>query len=111
MPFPIREQPVSAFNCYKCGGTFPRYNQERVCNQCRKPAADRRLGQRGRDLSFREGQIVELIVLAKSNKEIAAALHLTEGTVKEYLNRIFRKLDVHNRTELAVWVLRQRAAA
>jgi DNA-binding NarL/FixJ family response regulator len=39
------------------------------------------------------------------NKEIAHELHLSEGTVKEYLNRLFRKLDVTNRTELAIWAL------
>jgi DNA-binding NarL/FixJ family response regulator len=32
-------------------------------------------------------------------------LHLTEGTVKEYLNRIFRKMGATNRTELAVWAV------
>jgi DNA-binding NarL/FixJ family response regulator len=47
--------------------------------------------------------VVKLIAQAKLNKEIAYELHLTEGTVKEYLNRIFRKLGVSNRTALAVW--------
>jgi hypothetical protein len=32
-------------------------------------------------------------------------LHLTEGTIKEYLNRIYRKLEMTNRTELAIWAL------
>jgi DNA-binding NarL/FixJ family response regulator len=54
-------------------------------------------------LSFREGQIVELIQQAKSNKEIAYELCLTVGTVKEYVYHIFRKLGVTNRTELALW--------
>ena len=45
---------------------------------------------------------MELIRQAKTNKEIAYALCLTEGTVKEYLYRIFRKLAVTNRTELAL---------
>jgi DNA-binding NarL/FixJ family response regulator len=49
---------------------------------------------------------VYLVSEAKLNKEIAHALHLTEGTIKEYLNRIFRKLGISNRTELAVWALR-----
>ena len=53
-------------------------------------------------LSFREQQIVSLIRQAKTNKEIAYDLCLTEGTVKEYLHRIFRKLAVTNRTELAL---------
>jgi DNA-binding NarL/FixJ family response regulator len=57
------------------------------------------------DLSFRERQVVNLVCKAKQNKEIAYELHLTEGTIKEYLNRIFRKLGVSNRTELAVWAI------
>ena len=56
-------------------------------------------------LSFREKQVVQLVAQAKANKEIAHELHLTEGTIKEYLNRIFRKLGTTNRTELAVWAL------
>ena len=56
-------------------------------------------------LSFREKQVVGLVSQAKLNKEIAFELHLTEGTIKEYLNRIFRKLGITNRTELAVWAL------
>ena len=56
-------------------------------------------------LSFREKQVVRLVAQAKLNKEIAYELHLTEGTIKEYLNRIFRKLGTTNRTELAVWAL------
>lgn len=43
-----------------------------------------------------------LIRQAKANKEIAFELRLTEGTVKEYLYRIFRKQNVTSRTELAV---------
>jgi len=39
------------------------------------------------------------------NKEIAYELHLSEGTIKEYLNKVYRKLGLKNRTELAVWVL------
>jgi DNA-binding NarL/FixJ family response regulator len=61
-----------------------------------------------RDLSFREKQVVDLVRQAKANKEIAYQLHLSEGTVKEYLNRIFRKLEVSNRTELAVWAMNHR---
>lgn len=61
-------------------------------------------------LSNREEQIARLVAEAKLNKEIAFELHLTEGTVKEYLNRIFRKVGVKNRTELAVWTIRNAAA-
>jgi DNA-binding NarL/FixJ family response regulator len=63
-------------------------------------------------LTFRERQIAELVCQAKLNKEIAFELRLTEGTIKEYLNRVFRKLQIKNRTELAMWTVRnlQRAA-
>jgi DNA-binding NarL/FixJ family response regulator len=53
---------------------------------------------------------VKLVAEAKLNKEIAYELHLTEGTIKEYLNRIFRKLGLTNRTELAVWALKHQLA-
>jgi len=60
-------------------------------------------------LSFREKQVVDLVSQSKLNKEIAHELHLREGTVKEYLHRIFRKLGTKNRTELAVFALTEMA--
>jgi len=50
---------------------------------------------------------VDLVSQSKLNKEIAHELHLSEGTIKEYLHRIFRKLGTKNRTELAVFALTQ----
>jgi DNA-binding NarL/FixJ family response regulator len=70
---------------------------------CRRPKEGKR--PLNPKLSFREKQVISLISRAKLNKEIAYELHLSEGTIKEYLNRIFRKLGVKNRTELAVWAL------
>jgi DNA-binding NarL/FixJ family response regulator len=77
---------------------------KRICSGCRKPASRKPLNPK---LSFRELQVVHLVAEAKLNKEIAYELHLTEGTIKEYLNRIFRKIGTSNRTELAVWALKQ----
>lgn len=93
-------------NCYRCGKEFARYDRERICPTCRKPK-ERARPSRGAALSPREKQVVELVARGKLNKEIGADLHLTEGTIKEYLNRIFRKLGVTNRTELAVWRVSQ----
>jgi len=94
-------KPVAS--CFRCGQEFRREGGSRICESCRTPQP----GQRPRNpkLSFREEQVVGLVSKAKLNKEIAFELHLTEGTIKEYLNRIFRKLGVTNRTELAVWAL------
>lgn len=89
-------------NCCRCGDEFRVDGKERVCPTCRKPKQPKTESLR-RHLTLREKQIVELVRQAKLNKEIAFVLHLSEGTIKEYLNKIFRKLDVKNRTELAVW--------
>lgn len=62
-------------------------------------------------LSRREAQIVILVSRAMTNKEIAYELCLTEGTVKEYLHHIFQKVNVTNRTELALHALAQNNAA
>ena len=95
-------------SCFRCGEEFHAIDRERICLACRKPPEHKPMSQ---TLSFREKQIVELVQQAKLNKEIAFELHLTEGTIKEYLNRIFRKVGVSNRTELAIWAYRQKDAA
>jgi DNA-binding NarL/FixJ family response regulator len=89
-------------SCARCGTRFPAYGREYSCSACRKPAGVVPEPARQAQLSFREQQIVALIRQAKTNKEIAYDLCLAEGTVKEYLYRIFRKLAVTNRTELAL---------
>ncbi len=51
------------------------------------------------NLSERERAVVEQLKKGYSNKEIARALGLEEGTVKQYLRTIFKKLAVRNRTQ------------
>ena len=89
--------------CSRCGGRFASFAREYLCPGCRKPdpKVAKGLPSSG-PLTFRERQIVVLVGRARSNKEIAYQLCLTEGTVKEYLYHIFRKLNVSNRTELAL---------
>lgn len=59
-------------------------------------------------LSDKEEKILCLIADGKSNKQIAAAVFLAEGTVKNYVSRIMEKLHANTRTELAVMSVRQR---
>lgn len=68
---------------------------------------DRR-GWPGRDLglSERESEVVGLAAVGRRNSEIADSLYVSVDTVKTHLARSFRKLGVHNRTELAALVLR-----
>jgi DNA-binding CsgD family transcriptional regulator len=53
-------------------------------------------------LTAREMQVAELITTGSSNKQIAAALCISENTVKSSLKRIFVKLSITSRVELAV---------
>src|ERR1700735_1963107 len=94
--------PTPARSCARCGNRFCAFGREYSCPACRRPMGAAPEPARKAKLSFREQQIVALIRQAKTNKEIAYELCLAEGTVKEYLYRIFRKLDVNNRTELAL---------
>ena len=51
-------------------------------------------------LSTREREIIGLVGLGKSNKQIAADLFISEGTVKFHLRNASTKLDAHSRAEL-----------
>lgn len=62
-------------------------------------------------LSDKEERILGLICEGKSNKQIAAAVFLAEGTVKNYVSRIMEKLHANTRTELAVMSVGQRRGA
>ncbi|MGQ9780200.1 MAG: response regulator [Bacillota bacterium] len=53
-------------------------------------------------LSRRELEILRLVASGASNKEIAAALFITEGTVKNHITNILAKLGVSDRTQAAV---------
>lgn len=57
-------------------------------------------------LTPREGQLVQLISCGLRNKEIAWTLRITEGTVKVYLSRLYEKLGVADRFELALYGLK-----
>lgn len=59
------------------------------------------------DLSPRENDVLTLIVKGNSNKEIAAELGITEGTVKCHVNAILARLGVSDRTQAAVAALQR----
>ncbi len=54
------------------------------------------------NLTRREEEIARLILRGNSNKKIASKLYITEKTVKTHLTKIFKKLGINNRLELAV---------
>jgi DNA-binding NarL/FixJ family response regulator len=55
-------------------------------------------------LSYRERQILGLVVLGFTNGDIAARLHLAESTVKSHLSSAFAKLGVRSRREAAAMI-------
>ncbi|HEZ7987109.1 MAG TPA: response regulator transcription factor [Ruminococcus sp.] len=55
------------------------------------------------DLNEKEMQLIELVAEGLSNKEIASDLFLSEGTVRNYLSAILEKLNLRDRTQLAVF--------
>lgn len=57
-------------------------------------------------LSQREGQLITLLSHGLKNKEIASTLLISEGTVKVYLSRLFQKVGVKDRFELALFGLK-----
>lgn len=57
-------------------------------------------------LTRREKDVLELVVKGNSNKEIAGLLYISEKTVKNHLTNIFRKLSVKDRTQAAVYALK-----
>jgi DNA-binding NarL/FixJ family response regulator len=57
-------------------------------------------------LSEREREVLQLLVAGMANKLIARRLQISEKTVKSHLTRIFRELDVTDRTQAALWAER-----
>lgn len=54
-------------------------------------------------LGATEQEMIQLVAEGLSNREIAAQLYLSEGTVRNYLSGIFEKLAVRDRTQLAIF--------
>ncbi|WP_329458507.1 response regulator transcription factor [Streptomyces sp. NBC_01497] len=68
---------------------------------------DQASGQgRGTSLTDREREVLALIADGRSNREIARALVLSEKTVKTHVSNILMKLDLADRTQAALWAVR-----
>ena len=79
------ETPFAAAVCEASGQWLSR--KETSGAPCELPEALR-------ELSERERSVAQLMALRKTNREIAETLFLSEGTVKQYINRIYSKLQL-----------------
>ncbi len=55
------------------------------------------------DISEKEKEILEAVASGMNNKEIAEKLFLSEGTVRNYISSLLDKLELRDRTQLAVF--------
>lgn len=58
------------------------------------------------DLTRRESEVLQLVAVGKSNRDIAQSLFLSVRTVEAHLHNLYGKLDVKTRTEAALWAVR-----
>ncbi|CDQ20301.1 response regulator [Halobacillus karajensis] len=58
-------------------------------------------------LTKREKDVLYHITLGKSNKEIASDLYITEKTVKTHVSNLLSKLHVHDRTQAAIYAMKE----
>ena len=71
-----------------------------------KPAAD--FDYQSRGITEKEFAVIQLVADGLSNKEIAEKIFLSEGTVRNYLSTVLEKLDLRDRTQLAIFYLKHR---
>jgi len=61
-------------------------------------------------MSQREGEVLRQMACGLTNKQIAEALHISHETVKEHVQHILGKIGVTDRTQAAVWAVRNNLA-
>ena len=100
------DQLVGAIGTLAAGGTLL---QPGLTDRLFRAAATRHPGveafERPEPLTVRETDVLRLAAAGYSNAEIAAALHLASGTVKNHLSSVFLKLGVRDRTRAVLRAL------
>ena len=100
-----REKLVAAILGAAAGGTPP---ADSILQKV-KGAMARRYDADNYDtpLTNREMQVLRHVALGLSNKEVGTSLNISVETVKEHVQNILRKIDATDRTQAAVWAVKQ----
>jgi len=96
------EELMQAMNIVLSGETFitPSFASKVIA--ALRDVSVRRSTARKINLSVREDQIVRLLLLGRTNKEIARQLNISEKTVKHYMSLLMQKLQARNRVEVVL---------
>ncbi|MBI2865894.1 MAG: response regulator transcription factor [Chloroflexi bacterium] len=70
-------------------------------------SSGRKAGESATGLSEREGEVLRLVAQGRTNKEVAAALYISENTVKYHLRNILDKLHLENRAQVVAYAARR----
>ena len=63
------------------------------------------------ELTSREVEVIRLVALGRSNREIALELFISEKTVKTHISNLLAKLNLEHRTQLAIYAIRNKLVA
>ncbi|HET7012479.1 MAG TPA: response regulator transcription factor [Streptosporangiaceae bacterium] len=99
-----REQLTGAVRAVSAGETLlaPAITRRLIEDFCRGPGPSTTAAKAAGALSARELEVVRLVAQGQSNAEIAAALYLSEATVKSHIARILARLGLRDRVQIAV---------
>jgi DNA-binding NarL/FixJ family response regulator len=82
------------------------FDPDQVSRAMAKLEANREAASLGAKLTTREREILELISLGKTNREIGKELYLAEKTIKNYVSNLLAKLGMTRRSEAAAYAAR-----
>ena len=82
------------------------YQYEKIINRCTtlppEPNQQQEPPPGLKELTAREREVLRMIADGASNKEIASALFLSEGTVRNHISHILTRLNLRDRTQAAI---------
>ena len=101
------EKVISAVKSVEAGiSVFGSGVFHRMRNRMEKNPEKESLAGEGMDFTERERIVLKLVAQGYDNKEIASELCLAEGTVRNQVSRLLEKLSLKDRTQLAVYVVK-----